>query len=154
MFIFFQTPDLHSWSSYSVYSVFIHDDVEEKYEITKILLFSCKKIQLLLAAHVQNWTKHRLKRVKTYINVCFEPKSALAPHQNGLKNHQRHKIFGFSDFSSTSSCINMVWMQYEDGYWGIKTRGGNLLYRAQNLQDWSDYAKNRAPDRSRLCNWC
>ena len=26
-FIFFRTPDLHSWSSYSVYSVFIHDDV-------------------------------------------------------------------------------------------------------------------------------
>ena len=24
------------------------------------------------------------------------------------------------------------------------------MYRAQNLQDWSDYAKNRAPDRSRL----
>ena len=36
---------------------------------------------------------------------------------------------------------------YEDGYWGNKLRGGNLLFSAQNLQDWSDCAKNRAPDR-------
>ena len=27
---------------------------------------------------------------------------------------------------------------------------GNLLFLAQNLQDWSDCAKNRAPDRSWL----
>ena len=35
-------------------------------------------------------------------------------------------------------------------YWGIKPRGGNILFRTQNLQDWSDCAKNRAPDTSCL----
>ena len=37
---------------------------------------------------------------------------------------------------------------YEDGYWGIKPRGGNLLFRSQNLQVSSDCAKNRDPHRS------
>ena len=32
----------------------------------------------------------------------------------------------------------------------LHREGGNLLFSTQNLQDWSECAKNRAPDRSRL----
>ena len=49
-------------------------------------------------------------------------------------------------------CLDLVYPSvYEDGYWGTKTRGGDdLLFSVQNLQDSSDCAKNRAPDKSWL----